>query len=277
MRILIATHESPNAERTLRFASQILRRVTEPAVVLTVIKDETDRPHAERHLAGARALLEPTVAQLRTRVRAGPPVQEIVREAEEGDYDLLILGISQSSHLAERLLGSTALRVVEQVPCPVIIVKGEVSPVRRILLCDSGAESPSRLGHFTVRLAEMIGGEEEVTVLHVMSQISAGPGVRGVQLRATAEELIREETPEGRLLKRDIQDLEQPGIHPSPKVRHGLVVDEILAEARSGAYDLVVIGAFRGKGWQRLLLDDLAHKLLTQLDRSVLVVQRTEG
>jgi nucleotide-binding universal stress UspA family protein len=277
MRILIATHESPNTERTLRFAAQILRPAGEPVVVLTVVRDEADRPHAEQYLARACAFLEPNTARVQTRVRTGPPVQEIVREAEEGDYDLVILGISQNQHLAERLLGSTALRVAEQAPCPVIIVKGQVGPIRRVLLCDSGAESPSPLGRFTVRLAELIGGEEEVTVLHVMSQISAGPGVRGTQLRATAEELIREETPEGRLLRRDVQDLEQPGIHPSPKVRHGLVVDEILAEARSGAYDLVVIGAYRGKGWQRLLLDDLAHKLLAQLDRSVLLVQRTEG
>ncbi len=276
MRILIAAHESPSAERTLRFAAQILRQTGEPPMVLTVISGEAERPHAEDYLARARAFLEPSIHELQTRVRAGSPVQEIVCEAEEGDYDLVIVGISQGSHLLERLLGSTALRVAEQAPCPVIIVKGQVGPIRRILLCDSGAESPSPLGRFTVRLAEMMEGEEEITILHVMSQISAGPGVRGGQLRASAEELIQEETPEGRLLKRDIQELEQSGIHPSPKVRHGLVVDEILAEAKTGGYDLVVIGAYRGKGWQRLLLDDLAHKLLVQLDRSVLVVQRTQ-
>jgi nucleotide-binding universal stress UspA family protein len=276
MRILIATHESPNADRTLRFSAQILRQVSEPAVMLTVIKDEADRPQAEEYLAHACASFEPSIPRMHTRVRMGPPVQEIIREAE-GGYELLIVGFSDGARLAERLLGSTALRVAEQAPCPVIIVKGQVGPIRRILLCDSGAEIPSPLGRFTVRLAESIGGDEEVTVLHVMSQISAGPGVRGNQLRAVAEELIQEETPEGRLLKRNLQDLDQPGIHPSPKVRHGLVVDEILAEARGGSYDLVVIGAYRGKGWQRLLLDDLARKLLTQLDRSVLLVPHTLG
>jgi nucleotide-binding universal stress UspA family protein len=277
MRILIATHDSPNADRTLRFSAQILRQVSEPALMLTVVKDEADRPQAEEYLARACASFEPSIPRMQTRVRVGPPAQEIIREAEEGDYELLIAGISDGARVAERLLGSTALRVAEQAPCPVLIVKGQVGPIRRILLCDSGAEIPSPLGRFTVRLAESIGGEEEVTVLHVMSQISAGPGVRGSQLRAVAEELIQEETPEGRLLKHDLQDLDHPGIRPSPKVRHGLVVDEILAEARGGSYDLVVIGAYRGKGWQRFLLDDLARKLLTQLDRSVLVVPHTLG
>jgi nucleotide-binding universal stress UspA family protein len=50
-------------------------------------------------------------------------------------------------------------------------------------------------------------------------------------------------------------------------------VDEILAEARSGDYDLVVIGAHRGAGWERLLLDDLAHQIIEQMDRPVLVVR----
>jgi nucleotide-binding universal stress UspA family protein len=56
-------------------------------------------------------------------------------------------------------------------------------------------------------------------------------------------------------------------------VRHGLVVDEIQAEARSGDYDLVVIGAHRGEGWRRILLDDLAHQIIVEMDRPVLVVR----
>jgi len=103
-------------------------------------------------------------------------------------------------------------------------------------LCDSGAEFPSALGRFTAQLANQLEAEEEVTVLHVMSQMSAGPSVHGQQLRAGVGELITEHTPEGRLLEADMEILKQPGIVPRPKVRRGLVVDEILAEARAGDY-----------------------------------------
>ena len=144
--------------------------------------------------------------------------------------------------------------------------------VKRILLCDSGAENPL-LNRMTLQLTGLLEGEEEVTVLHVMSQISAWPGVQGKQLRAEAKELIEAHTPEGQVLEEDMRALGQPGIHVIAKVRHGLVVDEILAEARSGDYDLVVIGAHRGEGWQRLFLDDLAHKILVGADRPVLVVR----
>ena len=57
------------------------------------------------------------------------------------------------------------------------------------------------------------------------------------------------------------------------KVRHGLVVDEITSEARSNSYDLVVIGAHRDEGMPRFLLDDLAHELVLDVDRAILIVR----
>jgi nucleotide-binding universal stress UspA family protein len=274
MRILIATDGSPYADVALRLGSYLWRErpAAEPPTLLTVIKREADRPLADSNLARAReALHVPTV---RTKVRVGSAGEEILHEAEEGAYDLLIIGQSRERHPITRLLeSSTAIQVAERASCPVLIAKGRIGPIRRLLLCDSGAPSRSILNRLTAQLAEVIEGEEEVTVLHVMSQMSAGPGVQGKELRASAEELMEEHTPEGELLEQDIQLLEKPHIHPHPQVRHGLVVDEILAEAQSGDYDLVVIGAHPGEGWQRLLLDDLAREIILHLDRPVLVVR----
>ena len=62
-----------------------------------------------------------------------------------------------------------------------------------------------------------------------------------------------------------------PG-HVQPRIRHGPVVNEILAEAREGGYDLIIIGAHQTRGWQRFLLDNLAHQIVVQADRPVLIV-----
>jgi nucleotide-binding universal stress UspA family protein len=228
-------------------------------------------------------------------VRIGHPATEIVREAEDGNYDLVIVGEGSNRHLMRRvLLGSTVIRVVEHAPCPVIVAKGKIDPIRRVLLCDSGSRDPSVglpsasppsaaigkseagpsvLSRFVELPIDLLDGTGEMVVLHVMSQISAGPGVNGEHLRNSAERLIVERAPEGELLQRDIAALEAIGIHARAKVRHGLVVDEILQEVRGQDYDLVVIGAYRGVGWQRILLDDLAHRLVVELDRPVLVVR----
>jgi len=282
MQILMTTHGAPHDEVALRFGAQLARRAGKPPAVLTVIRHEKERPQGDALLAHAREIVEARGLKVRTRLRIGYPAAEIVREAEEGDYGLVIVGWRQDQTLVRRLLlGSTAVRVVEHAPCPVIVAKGKTDPIRRILLCDSGAQSPSVsldavpsvLHRFTAQLARLLRGEDEVTILHVMSQMSAGPGVDGKPLRACADVLIANTTPEGMLLEQDIAALKRLGVHACAEVRHGLVVDEILGEAQRGDHDLVVIGAYCGEGWQRVLLDDLAHKIMVQVDRPVLVLR----
>ena len=80
-------------------------------------------------------------------------------------------------------------------------------------------------------------------------------------------------TPEDELLEQDWAALEQLDVHARAEECRGLVVDEILSEDQNGDHDLVVMGAWRGEGWQGILLDDLAHKTKAQLDRPVLVVR----
>ena len=288
MKILLTTHGAPHDEVALAFGAHIACRANEPATVLSVVERASDRPEAEAALQRACELLQGS--EVHTKIRTGQVSREIIDEAEQGKYDLVIVGERPNPNLLFRFLsGSDTIRVVEHAPCPVIVAKRKTGPIVRILVCDSGAQGrlaelgpivperpeavPSLLARFTAQLADLLQGEEEVTVLHVMSQISAAPGIKDKQLRAEAKELIEEHTPEGELLERDVRVLEQPGVHVWPKIRHGLVIDEILAEAQAGRYDLVVIGAHRGAGWQRILLDDIAHKILVQMDRPVLVVR----
>jgi nucleotide-binding universal stress UspA family protein len=292
MPVLVAIDGQSHTEAAVRLGAQIARRGREPLAILTVIKHEADRPPApvDAILARACEIVQPHFPDVRTRVRIGHPATEIVREAEEGNYDLVIVGERPKRNLMARfLLGSTAVRVVEHAPCPVIVAKGKIRLIQHILLCDSGSEDPSVglpsaalgaggvgpsiLSRFTELPVDLLDGAGEMVVLHVMSQMSAGPGVKGRQLRSSTEVLIEEQAPEGELLQRDIEAMDSLGIRARAKVRHGLVVEEILEEVHSEDYDLVVIGAYRGQGWQRILLDDLAHRIVVELDRPVLVLR----
>jgi nucleotide-binding universal stress UspA family protein len=55
-------------------------------------------------------------------VRPGHPAELITRVAEDGAYDLIVLG-HRGHFVRDRLLGSTADRVAEHAPCPVMIVR----------------------------------------------------------------------------------------------------------------------------------------------------------
>lgn len=55
-------------------------------------------------------------------VRPGHPAELISRVAREGSYDLVVLG-HRGHFVRDHLLGSTADRVAEHAPCPVMIVR----------------------------------------------------------------------------------------------------------------------------------------------------------
>jgi nucleotide-binding universal stress UspA family protein len=278
MKILLVTDGSYRAETALRFGAPIAHRVSVPPTILAVIDRSSIKTpsQADRILAHAIELIG--TQGVRTQVHTGNLFEQILCEIDQGAYDLVIMGDRRPSNLTQRFLWrSTAIKVAECAPCSVIVVRGRVGIINRILLCDSGVEGSPLLSRLVIQLADLLEGVEEVTVLHVMSQVSAGPGVSGKHLRAGAKELIKEESPEGEILERDIQMLEVPGIHPIPKVRHGLVVDEILAEARSGDYDLVVVGAHPSAGERRFLLDNISHQLLKNIGRPILVVRGNEA
>ena len=295
MPVLVAIDGTWHTDAALHLAAQIALLHREPLIVLTVVKPRTDQGPLppDEILTRISAMKLSGVPDVQTKVRYGPPAAKIVREAEEGNYALVVVGARQQrSSVGRRLLGSTAIRVAEHAPGPVIVAKGTIRPIRQILLCDSGSmdptvglpsgssgtgvpggEIPSVLGRFTELPIRLLSGAGEIVVMHVMSQMSAGPGVEGKQLRSDTEDLIKDGAPEGELLWRDIEALQRMGLRARAKVSRGLVVEEILEEAQRGDYDLVVIGAYRGQGWQRILLEDLAHRIVTGLDRPVLVVR----
>ena len=53
----------------------------------------------------------------------GHPVEEIVRLANEGKFDLIVIGARGVSHMREMLLGSVTDGVIHHVHCPVLVVK----------------------------------------------------------------------------------------------------------------------------------------------------------
>jgi nucleotide-binding universal stress UspA family protein len=56
-------------------------------------------------------------------VRAGDPVEEILKEAHEGGYDLVVMGNRGERALKDKLMGSTAWRVLHGAQIPVMLVR----------------------------------------------------------------------------------------------------------------------------------------------------------
>ena len=273
MQILIVVGGVTKLEAVVRLGILIQQMTAGTLAFLVVIKNKKGQSQAEAQLAQAGKFAEAADSPIQTRIRIGQISEEIEAEVIEGQFDLVIVGEPFQNRIFRRLTVSAAEELVAYVPCPVLIARGQPRPIRQVLLCEGG-RVPLLLNIVLDLLPSLLKQVDELTVLHVMSQIAAGPGVPGWELRAEAGELIQKHTPEGAWLQEGLARLEQLNVRPEAKVRHGLIVREILAEARSGDYDLVVIGAHPAKGWQRYLLDDLAREIIAQVDRPVLVIKR---
>lgn len=274
MRILIATGGSGHSDLAVQLGNAFTDEIGGEAVILHVVRQKSEREHGKALLARAQRLWAPHLTTPEVKIRVGEPAAEIVAEAREGNYRLLVIGERIHHRILSRLLSPTGERVIAQAQCPVLVAKALTREFRQILVCDSGSDEQPLISRFTAALPELLTSDAEVTVLHVMSQMGAAPGVRAWQLRADADSLMEALTPEGELLVHDLELLEQSSAHSEAKIRHGRVVDEILAEAESDIYDLVVIGTHRMEGWQRLLLDDIARQIIHKVQRPILIIQQ---
>lgn len=56
-------------------------------------------------------------------VDEGYPADEIARVAKEGKSDLIVIGSHGSAGITHAVMGSTAQQVIEQAPCPILVVR----------------------------------------------------------------------------------------------------------------------------------------------------------
>lgn len=274
MRLLVAIGGAPHSDVALDTGLHVAELLAADATLLTVVPGAQAVDGAVRWLERVRSVRSDGGVSMAARVRIGRRDQQIVKEAAAGDYSLVVIGERPRHRIRTRLLGSIVTHVTSHAPCSVLIARGATFDPKRILICDSGARDPSVVERFAVSdLVGLARAASTVHVLHVMSQIGAGPGVADDQLLADADELMREKTREGIFLQGDLEMLQSQGIPTQVRVRRGLVVDEILAEIQEGRHGLIVIGPHRQAGWQRFLLDNLARQIITHTACPVLLIR----
>lgn len=61
--------------------------------------------------------------EIKRKIVPGIAYEEIVKEAENGNYDLIVMGRLGFSKIKRFFLGSVAHRVIADAPCPVLIVQ----------------------------------------------------------------------------------------------------------------------------------------------------------
>ncbi len=197
-------------------------------------------------------------------VAMGSPHRAIAEFAGTLAADLLLVGAAERGPMLERLLGSTADRLLGPAPCPVLIVRPGFSvPPKRVLApVDLSPLSASSLRRATSLLAVLGGAAPEIEALFVLSPIQRqAPQFSPEQMdRFAALELERFLAREG------------GGGEIAQKVRCGGPREEIVEEAKEWGADLVAIGSHGLGGFDRWVIGSVSADVARRAPVSVLVV-----
>ena len=128
-KILFGTDFSPHSERALQYALSLAEEYDAELTLLNVLDEVPPSTDLSTITADIiRQLEAPIPAEARewctikSRLRVGRPYQEILHYARETGTDLVVLGVRGRNALDLALFGSTAHRVIQSGPCPVLAV-----------------------------------------------------------------------------------------------------------------------------------------------------------
>jgi len=208
-------------------------------------------------IANAVALFqEEGVPVMQKLVEHADPAETIIKEAQGGNYDVIVMGSSgeeeQGSHF-----GSVAKKVSLHARIPVLIARKK-RQISRMLVPVDGSENAEKALQYAVRLAKKTNAE--ITLLYVQesSLFNLRPeATKKIGTSVLANAAARSE-----------------GIKLGQKLESGNPAKIIAETADKGDYDIIVIGS-RGHGViDRFLLGSVSDHVVHYANRSVLIIKQ---
>jgi nucleotide-binding universal stress UspA family protein len=207
---------------------------------------------------------------------------EICRLAQELAADMIVMPTHGRTGFQHVFLGSTAERVVQHAPCPVLIVrpsphpgkdgaggKGEKDRQRRILVpVDFSPASLDSL-RYAISIAADVGAQ--LFVLHAVNvHDEVGNEGLGVYRLADFRQTARRDAE--REMEQFLKPVDFGGVPCELLICNGKPAPEICEAAERRAVDLIVTGTHGRTGFKHLVMGSVAEQVVRTAARSVLVV-----
>lgn len=176
--IVLPTDFSPSAERALPVALALGERLQADLHLVHVLGGETGvaairkEQHARARLEATRMLYRyslPHRGSLTMRLvvlQGTTPEAEVVQYAAQQHAHLIVMGLSGWEVQNGRRPGTTALRVAEQSPCPVLLVPPQAAAgreLRHVVACGE-----DEVQHLAERFSTAIGARWSASPLHAL-------------------------------------------------------------------------------------------------------------
>jgi nucleotide-binding universal stress UspA family protein len=233
-----------------------------------------ERAQAERATREAGERLAGTGAVVTTEIREGDPAREILAAADDVTADLVAMGTKGLTGLDAFLLGSVARNVAKHARRPVVVSRGPVSGLRRVIVATDGSDHARHAVRFAAALPLPAG--VEYTAVNVVRPYSPFPGFfpadEGEFVAAVKEVNEQHHAAAAAVLESAREELAAGGKPATVEVREGDPAHELLALAGATGADLIVAGARGVSRLEGLLVGSVADRLLKQAPCSVLLV-----
>ena len=273
MKILFCSDGMSQAENAVRFGALIAAACQAETSILGISEKTGDQEPLVQALRREQDILKEHYLDAELISKAGRPVPEIVKRTQESDYDLVVIGAVGKGPRGPGWMSARAYKIIESVVPPVLVVIGERSTLRRILLCTSGWPPADKTMEYAGEIARSVNAV--VDLFHVMDE----PPViydNLSRMEEDADRLLASKSKLGRTLRHQKELLEGFGVFGGFLLHRGLVVPEILEELQRTDYDLVMVGSSPADDLLRqYVMGDVTREIVDRADLPVLVM-RTE-
>ncbi|MBA3613584.1 MAG: universal stress protein [Nitrospirales bacterium] len=287
MRVLLATdgsEQSSHATRAVMSLASVstltilhvidLPRLTfsmlgpEIAYDLSKIAEEALRKDGEQALTRTKALLLGKVNPLEIRLEEGSPAELILSVAQEEHPDLILMGARGKGQVEELFLGSVSQRVLTHAACPVLIINGPLTDIKKILIAIQSQDDVQKMKQFLAK--HPFHPQTEITLLSVVP-IPRSLFRGGVSAPEEKIEKALESTET--FLDQAVSQLKDCYDSVKGYVGLGAPANTILEQASITEPDLLVMGMHHPSAITRFVLGTVSHTVLHQATRSVLVIR----
>jgi nucleotide-binding universal stress UspA family protein len=299
--ILIPTDFSSESLKALRYGIVFARQfhaalwilhVLEPPpiaggfeIVPIALDDSEVSKNLERSLAEWTVKNVPSEIKATTLLRHGAAFEQVVATAKARDIDLIIASTHGHTGFQRVLFGSTAERIVQRAPCPMLIVRerehefvdaakpGEeaITRLRRILVPIDFSDSSRKALRYAMAFTTQF--KAEIHCLHSL-EIPYGTGEAAIVLETEA---FRKEMHE-QAQKQMALFLQEEGASMPEQctVKPGAPYREILQTIDDREIDLVIMGTHGRSGVRHFFLGSTTERVVRHAHCPVLVVRERE-
>jgi nucleotide-binding universal stress UspA family protein len=172
-------------------------------------------------------------------VQNGDAEQVIPQKANRGEYITVVSPLGRPQ-LRRWLTGRSIRYLLEQIQGPILYVPDVRLPLKKLLISVGGLGYEVVAENLAFQVASASGAD--VTILHVIPPTDFDyPTTRDV--RGHMNDLAETNTLPGRSMRQALDVAAKADLKARAIARQGNVVEEILAEIKEGAYDLVCMGS----------------------------------